>query len=148
MLLCRQGTIFVTHYSVMHRKGESTCEPCVRNMLKYCYFRKAPPRRDWVEDPEFDLLKTDFGTHYYPNGMGAVRNSKFAVEMFMWLCNRPMPRLVGGQAWPGGSGSLPNFIAPQYGMPDELKVPLRFGRLSCSELYTLFKCTFERHMEF
>ena len=28
------GTIFVTHYSILHRRAEATGEPTTRNMLK------------------------------------------------------------------------------------------------------------------
>lgn len=58
-------------------------------MLKYCYFRRSPPKRDWLPDPAVNLLKADFGTHYYPGPMGSVRNSKFAV-----VRNDNVPQLV------------------------------------------------------
>ena len=51
------------------------------------------------------------------------RGAKMAVEMFLWLCNRPMPRgLKGGQSWLGAQNrfNVPQFIATQYGVPPEL----------------------------
>src|SRR5260370_30957740 len=40
------GSVFLTVYSIWHRRSASTV-PCLRNMLKYNYWRTAPPRRDW-----------------------------------------------------------------------------------------------------
>ena len=44
------GTIFITAYPIWHRRGTSSA-PGVRDMLKYLYWRMAPPRRDWIVQP-------------------------------------------------------------------------------------------------
>lgn len=48
------GSIFITVYSIWHRKDKSTATG-QRNMLKYNYWRTAEPKRDWTIDPEFDF---------------------------------------------------------------------------------------------
>ncbi len=118
ILASSSGSIFITHYSVMHRRAASTCPPCIRNMLKYCYIRTTRPTRDWLRNPEFDLHSANFGTHFYPRPGGSFQVAKFAAEMFLWLCNKPMPRLMGGQAWPAGHASFPNFLSSTWGFPD------------------------------
>lgn len=115
------GTIFVTQYSIMHRRAASTHEPpTTRNMLKYCYYRQAPPAKDWGDSftspAHQSFLRTaNFGPHYYPDGYpnGPILSAnKFVAEMYLWLCGRRLPRLMGGQAWPAtvrqmASGSKP-----------------------------------------
>ena len=123
----KSGSILITHYSIMHRRGDSsTSAPCIRNMLKYVYFRQTPPeKKDWPHEAGFDFHNRNWGTHYlyYPNGtQNSIGGAKMAVEMFLWLCNRPMPPLKGGQGWLGAQnrGNMPKFIATQYGVPSEL----------------------------
>jgi hypothetical protein len=56
VLASSSGTIFLTHYSVMHRRAASAWEgePCIRNMLKYSYYRQSPPSMEsWPRDPGF-----------------------------------------------------------------------------------------------
>lgn len=117
-LASSSGSIFITHYSVMHRRSASSCPPCIRNMLKYCYVRTTAPTRDWLREPRFDLHAANFGSHFYPSPGGSLQVAKFAAEMFLWLCNKPMPRLMGGQCWPAGHGSFPNFLAKTWGFPE------------------------------
>ena len=40
--------------------------------------------------------------------------------MYLWLCNRPMPRLVGAH-WPGSFASILNFIDSPYSFPSEVE---------------------------
>jgi hypothetical protein len=120
------GTIFMTHYSIMHRKSRSNWKgtPTTRNMLKYCYWRRTPPHKDWADEPGFDLRTANFGTHRLA-AWGTARHvraeASFAAEMYLWLCGRPMPRTLGGQAWPGGGRYLGNAIDSSYGFPPELE---------------------------
>ena len=51
------GSIFVTAYGIWHRRMKSTA-PGVRNLIKYWYVRTAEPKRDWIKDPDFELLDT------------------------------------------------------------------------------------------
>ena len=81
------GSIFLTVYSIWHRRGASTLGG-TRNLLKYWYMRTAPPERDWVIDPEFDLehayhvpVKNTFNREGH-----RARND--AAEMFYWLCGQ------------------------------------------------------------
>lgn len=88
-----------------------------RLTCRYSYYRTAPPSRDWRTDNDdgFDLSKANFGGHWYDGPRGSVGVSKFAAEMYAWLCDWQLPRLRGGQAWPN-SGS--NFIDSTYGFPE------------------------------
>ena len=47
--------ISVTIYSIWHRKGRSTASG-FRNLIKYNYWRTASPCRDWIVDPDVDVL--------------------------------------------------------------------------------------------
>ena len=70
--------------------------------------------------------------------------ASFAAEMYLWLCNRPMPRLLGGPSWPivstvdllllvhdcvsrgelfrrQGFASYTNHVDTSYGFPAELE---------------------------
>ena len=56
------GTIGVHHQSILHRRAASTASG-PRRMLKYSYWRTAPPRRDWPADASFDPRSADYGGH-------------------------------------------------------------------------------------
>jgi hypothetical protein len=47
------GSVFLTVYSVWHRRSASTASG-LRNLLKYNYWRTSPPQRSWLEEPGFD----------------------------------------------------------------------------------------------
>ena len=97
------GTIGIHHQSILHRRGEAT-RPGVRRMLKYNYWRTTPPRRDWVEDPEFDFHSAWYGGH---------NAARYAAHMFYWLCGKGEEfRIVGGQGWPWRTE---NQIGPSWG---------------------------------
>ena len=97
------GTIGVHHQSIMHRRGVSTSKGR-RRMLKFNYWRSAPPQRDWIVEDDFD-----FHTAYY----GGHRQAIFVAHMFYWLCGRDDDyRVIGGQAWPWRT---PQQVFPSYG---------------------------------
>ena len=52
----------------------------------------------------FDLRNADFGGHYYP-GRSGRGVAKFAAATYFWLCGEPLPRMLGGQAWPASGGT-------------------------------------------
>lgn len=124
------GTIFITQYSIMHRRAASTCQPgATRNMLKYCYYRQATPNKDWADpftsEAHQSFLRTaNFGPHYYPGGYPHGPNlsaNKFVAEMYLWLCGRRLPKLMGGQAWPATNFLGQSMFADSpYGFPAEL----------------------------
>ena len=93
------GSIFITDYSIWHRRSESRASG-LRNLLKYNYWRTASPKRDWIVDPGFDLATADYGTDR-PTYREDFQDSYDASEMYFWLrgdidkYNR-----MGGQAWP------------------------------------------------
>lgn len=97
------GTIGIHHQSILHRRGVSTSTG-VRDMLKYNYWRSAPPQRDWITEDDFS-----FHTAYY----GGHRLAIFAAHMFYWLCGKDDEyRVLGGQAWPWRT---PQQVFPSYG---------------------------------
>ena len=106
------GSIFITVYSIWHRRSASTV-PCLRNMLKYNYWRTAPPRRDWRSDPGFDPVTADYTLHG-PTFRQQFRDCYDAAEMFFWLCGISDDfRLMGGQGWPMPA----NYLDRPYGFP-------------------------------
>ena len=94
------GTIFVTVYSIWHRRSESTGIG-IRNNLKYNYFRTAPPERDWLVEPDFDIATADYSlgdelTYRLPQ-----RECLDAAEMFYWLCRKSEAfEERSGPGWP------------------------------------------------
>jgi hypothetical protein len=108
------GSIFLTIYSIWHRRGRSTGSG-IRNMLKYCYWRTVPPQRDWVLEPDFDFAD---GAHYSlagtPTFREQFRDCRDTAELFFWLCGFGEKYAhKGGQGWP-----LPaNFVDTPYGFP-------------------------------
>ena len=111
------GTLGIHHQSILHRRGESTAAG-TRHMLKYNYWRTAPPARDWIVESDFDLHTAYYGGHTL---------ARYAAHMFYWLCARDDEyRIIGGQGWPWRSE---NQIGPSYGfgrktghLPDWRKV--------------------------
>ena len=97
------GTFGIHVQSILHRRSESTATG-VRHMLKFNYWRKVPPRRDWIIEPDFDLQRADYGGH---------GKARYCAHMFYWLCGKGEAfRTMGGQAWPWSSR---NQIGPSYG---------------------------------
>ena len=96
------GSIFLTVYSIWHRRtkatAEATPENTFRNLLKYNYWRTAPPERDWKVDPGFDASTVDFNISApCEQFQGAIA----AGEMFSWLCGfEDQYEKRGGQCWP------------------------------------------------
>lgn len=111
------GTIFITDYSIWHRRGGKTREE-VRNMLKYCYWRTERPTRDWVLEPDFDFAGVDYGSPVSPHTEQFRAHAKVA-EKFLWLCGKhDAYRNLGGQSWP-----LPaHRNDTPYGYPEGLPV--------------------------
>jgi hypothetical protein len=97
------GTIGIHHQSILHRRGQSTAQG-LRRMLKYNYWRSAPPARDWIIEEDFD-----FRTAYY----GGHATARYYAHMFYWLCGKgDLYRIIGGQGWPWRTE---NQIGPSYG---------------------------------
>jgi hypothetical protein len=109
------GSIFLTVYSIWHRRSAST-DSTLRNLLKYCYWRTTPPQRDWLVDPDFDPARTDYTLHS-PTFRQQFRDCFDAAEMCYWLSGKSNEfRLIGGQGWP-----IPaNFMDQPYGFPPGL----------------------------
>jgi hypothetical protein len=99
------GTVMITNYAILHRRSPSLASnwvgpPMTRYMLKWCYWRLAAPQRDWIVEEDFNYATADYGGHFDYRAAGARDVAKFVAEAFYWLCGMPMPKLVGGQAWP------------------------------------------------
>jgi len=103
------GSIFVTVYSIWHRRGVSTGTG-IRNNLKYNYWRTSEPRRDWVVDPDFNFS--------WPRDADAPRFGVRAAEMFTWLCGEEW-QFMGGQSWP--CFTLSALESDQEGLPEGLR---------------------------
>ena len=97
------GTIFLTVYGVWHRRSKAVSGPRgksrYRNLLKYNYWRTAPPARDWVRQDDIDFSKIDFNP---PAGVfEQFQGGIAAARMFTWLCGvEDQYRKRGGQCWP------------------------------------------------
>ena len=98
------GTIFITVYSIWHRRAASTAKG-MRHMLKYNYWRTVSPERDWMREPDFDFDSANYG----PNRLQSA-------QMFYWLCGKASQyHWVGGQAWPLRHSRGSNY--KPYGSP-------------------------------
>ena len=93
------GSIIITVYSIWHRRSDSTASG-IRNMLKYNYWRTVPPERDWIIDPDFDVMTADY-TFIGPGTRQQFRDCYDAAEMFFWLSGKHDDfQVMGGQGWP------------------------------------------------
>ena len=107
------GSIFVTAYSVWHRRMKST-DSGIRNLLKYNYWRTSPAARDWIQETNFDPATASYGPGQ--DAVQAPRQQFLAVaRMFFWLCGRDDYQALGGQGWPMASTST---VRP-YGYPGD-----------------------------
>ena len=93
------GSIIITQYAIWHRRSVSTATG-IRNLLKYNYWRTAPPERDWRIEPDFDFATADYALAG-PRFREQFRDTYDAAEMFFWLCGKADEfQLMGGQGWP------------------------------------------------
>lgn len=97
------GTIFLTVYGIWHRRTRATSgsrgKSKFRNLLKYNYWRTAPPQRDWIIDPDFDFNLINFNppAGQFEQFQGGIA----AAKMFCWLCGIEEQYIKrGGQCWP------------------------------------------------
>ncbi len=108
------GSIFITVYSIWHRKGPSTATGH-RNMLKYNYWRTAGPKRDWIIDNDFDFSWPDM--HSEP-GFEQFKCGIASCQMFAWLAGVDYDH-TGGQCWPCESPA--KAVCDQEGLPEALR---------------------------
>ncbi|MBI2194660.1 MAG: phytanoyl-CoA dioxygenase family protein [Planctomycetes bacterium] len=119
----RAGTIFLTVYSIWHRRRPATTpattENRFRNLLKYNYWRTGPPRRDWKWQPGFDFNQVDFNP---PNrAFEQFQGGIAAARMFCWLAGLEHEyEKRGGQCWPICYPFVPKG-AEQMGIPAGLR---------------------------
>jgi len=109
------GSVFLTVYSVWHRRSASTGAE-LRNLLKYNYWRTTPPARDWLADPAFDPRLVDYRLEG-PALREQFKDCDDNAQMYYWLCGRSADfHLMGGQGWP-----IPGrFLGGSYGYPGEV----------------------------
>ena len=95
------GSIFITVYSIWHRRSESTAEG-VRNMLKYCYWRTTSPQHDWIVEPDFQPIRDNPDATTSPRQQ--CQSWYEAAEMYYWLCGKldKFYEIMGGEGWPHG----------------------------------------------
>ena len=103
------GTIFLTIYSVLHRRSNSTY-PGIRDNLKYNYWRTTEPRRDWVVEPDVNLS--------WLSNMNSPLFGPEQGKMFAWLCGEDW-EFAGGQSWPCFSATV--HEVDQMGIPAGLR---------------------------
>ncbi len=94
------GSIFITVYSIWHRRSVSTADG-MRHMLKYNYWRTVPPDQDWIIEPDFDFDSADYGDNRFQS-----------AEMFYWLCGK-----AGEFRWIGGRRGHCVINYKPYGAP-------------------------------
>ena len=122
------GSIFITVYSIWHRKGRSTGSG-FRNLIKYNYWRTTDPRRDWIVDPDYSFSWPVMSHHPH---FEQFRCGIAAAEMFCWLSGETYEH-EGGQCWPCESPAKPRY--EQEGLPPGLsrsKSPAAKGRLAAT----------------
>ncbi len=117
------GSIFITHYPVLHRKTTATGTG-IRNMLKYNYHRRSAPTRDWVMDPDIDPAALDFRPEVLDGiRVGALQEIHWSAinpaRMYTWLCGLGEDfEFRGGHSWPVCLDEYPG--TPYEGFPSEL----------------------------
>jgi len=110
------GSIIITHYGIWHRRSESRISS-LRNNLKYNYWRRAAPTRDWLVNPEFDVATANYSSPQ-PTYRQQFRDAYDTAEMYFWLRGEQDKfGLLGGQSWPmpGQRNDMP------YGVPEGIK---------------------------
>ena len=103
------GTIFLTIYSVLHRRSNCTYDG-IRDNLKYNYWRTTEPRRDWVVEPDVNLS--------WLSNMNSPLFGPEQGKMFAWLCGEAW-EFTGGQSWPCFSATV--HEVDQMGIPAGLR---------------------------
>ena len=99
------GSVFVTAYSIWHRQPQKI-DQTTRNLLKWVYWRTAPPARDWIARADFDFAGADysFTNSYFVGGHRKWQSVPRVAEMFYWLCGKADDfHIVGGAGWPFSS---------------------------------------------
>lgn len=115
------GTIFLTVYSIWHRRARASSGPTgvskYRNLLKYNYWRTQPPTRDWITEEDIDFNRIDFNP---PAGtFEQFQGGIAAAKMFSWLCGiEEEYNKRGGQCWP--IATTVRDQANQMGIPESL----------------------------
>jgi hypothetical protein len=108
------GSVFLTVYSVWHRRSASTASG-LRNLLKYNYWRTTPPARSWIHEPGFDAKSADFCMDR-PHLREQFQDCYDNARMYYWLCGQADSfHLMGGQGWPTPG----NYLEGTYGFPGE-----------------------------
>lgn len=110
------GSIVISHYGIWHRRSESSATG-LRNNLKYNYWRRSAPAKDWVVAPEFDVATADY-TSPQPTYRQQFRDVYDAAGMYFWLRGEyDKFHLIGGQGWPlpGNRNDTP------YGVPEGIE---------------------------
>ncbi|HLL78622.1 MAG TPA: phytanoyl-CoA dioxygenase family protein, partial [Ktedonobacteraceae bacterium] len=98
------GTVFLTVYSIWHRRARATSSPRghggFRNLLKYNYWRTSAPCRDWLVEPDMDFNLLNFDPPQ-PFAFEQFQGGIAAAKMFCWLCGIEAEyTFQGGQCWP------------------------------------------------
>ena len=108
------GSIFITVYSIWHRRSKSTATGW-RNMLKYIYWRTTAPKRDWIVEPDFESGQPPNAKFRHPTHQQQHRNWFDAAEMYYWLCGETeaFDNKVGHDQWPPGY-PVPNWTPENY----------------------------------
>ena len=104
------GSVFLTAYPIWHRQPAKQSAD-VRNMLKWEAWRTAPPTRDWIIEPDFDLVNADYAytNDYFCESVHRWQSVLRTAELFMWLCGeQEWFHHFGGSSWPY-SKSDPGF---------------------------------------
>jgi len=108
------GSIFLTVYSIWHRRSASTASG-LRNLLKYNYWRTTPPAHNWIAEPGFDP-KTAAYQLDGPSLREQFQDCIDSAQMYFWLAGRAHDfHVMGGQGWPMPA----NYQDGPYGYPGE-----------------------------
>ncbi|MBH05591.1 MAG: hypothetical protein CMJ20_04650 [Phycisphaeraceae bacterium] len=80
------GTIVVTRYGIWHRAGPKL-NHTPRSMIKYSYFRQAPPERDWLIDCDQAPVYQKRPSLPYAGASESYREHVRRKRTWHWLCN-------------------------------------------------------------
>ena len=111
------GSIFLTVYSIWHRRSASTGTG-VRHNIKYSYFRTVEPERDWLMEGNFDFATADYGFGKPLTYRQQHRDTIDNAEMFYWLSGKSEEfSCLGGAGWPVVNSDGHEIVGRPYGVP-------------------------------
>ena len=79
------GSVAVTRYGIWHKAGPKL-NTVRRGMIKFSYYRTAPPKRDWVTESAAIPAYPEPARHPYVTEVECYRDGRRGERTWNWLC--------------------------------------------------------------